>query len=128
MKQTNNNLIDLYSLRAMILDAFDWDFEYKNGEIENLIEYSGLKVEVEETWIDFGAGWKSKQIVVSYTDQRNGESSFQLLSPRDVIAMKDGGINKSLAEYYVRLVVQHIQAWGNSKDAQIVWNSWKEGK
>jgi len=128
MKQTNNNLIDLYSLRAMILDAFDWDFEYKNGEIENLIEYSGLKVEVESTWIDFGAGWKSKQIVVSYTDQRNGESSFQLLSPRDVIAMKDGGINKSLAEYYVRLVVQHIQAWGNSKDAQIVWNSWKEGK
>ena len=126
MKQTNNNLIDLYSLRAMILDAFDWDFEYKNGEIENLIEYSGLKV--EETWIDFGNDWKDKQIVISYTKQRGGESSFQLLSPRDVIAMKDGGINESWAEYYVKQVVQHLQAWGNSKDAQIVWNSWKEGK
>ena len=129
MKQSNNILINLNGLRAMIYDAFDWDFEDRKGATQNLVEYSGLKVEVKETWIDFGAGWKDKQIVISYFNQIDGEeSNFQLLSPRDIVAIKDGGIDKSWADYYVKQVVHHLQAWGNSKDAQTVWNNYKQDK
>ena len=116
----------------MILDAHDWDFEYKNGEIHNLIDYTGLKVEIKDTVIrmfDNGESLIEKQIIVSFINKRSDvEDSFQLLSPRDVNIMKDIGMEKSWADYYVKQVVHHIQCFGKSKDAQIVWDKKKEPK
>ena len=116
-----NNLINLNRLRSMVYDAFDWDFEDGKGGIQNLIKYSGLNVEVKETWIDCGANWKDEQIVVTYINQRDGKNSFQLLSPRDVIAMKNGGIDISLANHYIKIVIRHLKEFGNSLNDHLTW-------
>ena len=106
-KEDNKMKIKMNKLVDMIKDAINEKYEKHTIEIV-----------VGDVWIDFGQRWMDRQIVIFYGKRENpkyrkGMNRFQLLAPRDVVAMNDGdGISLAWAKKYVNDVFKMYNMFG----------------